>query len=497
MIKHIFIYWNSGFLNAPLVVKKCLLSWKIYNPNWKIIELDDSNLNQYINIELVITNISSKTITKTSYSDIIRIFLLKKYGGIWCDATVFCVKSLDEWLSDNIISGFFAFEQKCDRILSSWFLYSDYNNYIIDKWYDNVIQYINNVNNTDNIGLHHDCITIYEWNKNKYSYGHYFWFHYLFGDLYNNDLLFKKMYDNTTKISASEPQYLQSLNLLNDIKDDALNHINNKKSPLYKLTYKYKDNNNNNSILSYLLSLYKIYFIHIGKCAGSTIVKYFNFEQFHLTKPKYELNYFYIIWIRNPINRFVSAFNFAHSIINTNTSILNINNLTLDNCLAPVRIAYKMKNNHTFSNEYDELINYFSTPNNLAESITSTDINIQQKALLLMNHSLEHINNGIGWYLDNGDFIEKYHKNILFVGKLENMNEDINKLCNLLNIHPPSEIKKVRENNINTNKILSKLAIENIINFYKNTDYKAIEVLIKYKFIKKDTLDEYYKYNNI
>jgi hypothetical protein len=168
MIKHIFIYWNSGFLNAPLVVKKCLLSWKIYNPNWKIIELDDSNLNQYINIELVITNISSKTITKTSYSDIIRIFLLKKYGGIWCDATVFCVKSLDEWLSDNIISGFFAFEQKCDRILSSWFLYSDYNNYIIDKWYDNVIQYINNVNNTDNIGLHHDCITIYEWNKNKY-----------------------------------------------------------------------------------------------------------------------------------------------------------------------------------------------------------------------------------------------------------------------------------------------------------------------------------------
>ena len=50
MVKIIFIYWAQKFINAPTVVKKCLLSWKLKNPTWKIIELDDDNLSEYINI---------------------------------------------------------------------------------------------------------------------------------------------------------------------------------------------------------------------------------------------------------------------------------------------------------------------------------------------------------------------------------------------------------------------------------------------------------------
>lgn len=479
---------------CPIVIQQCVSSWKIHNPGWKIIELDDSNLNQYINIDIIINNFRNKEITKTHMSDIIRIFLLKKHGGLWCDATTFCIKSLDLWLYDFIECGFFAFELKCDRILSSWFLYSELNNYIIDKMFYNVVEY---VNNTNDIGLTEPHITISEWTINKYSSKHYFWFHYLFGDLYKNDLVFKKMYDSVKKISADGPHYLQSFNLLNDINDNVANHINKGISPLYKLTYKYQDNNNNNSILNYILNLYKIKFIHIGKCAGTTIVKYFNFEEFHLKKPIYHPNHFYILWIRNPIDRFVSAFNYAYSIINTDTSLLDINNLTLDNCLAPARIHYKMRNNHTYSNEYDELIKYFKTPNNLAKSITSNDINTRQKALSLMNNEEEHIYKGIGWYLDNGNFIEKYHKNILFVGKVETMDEDVGKLHNLLNIKPFKEIKKIRKNTINNDKKLSDLAINNIKNFYKKTDYETIKTLIKYEFISKITLDEYNRYNNI
>ena len=44
MIKKIFIYWGQKFINAPDIVKKCLLSWKLENPTWDIIELDDDNL---------------------------------------------------------------------------------------------------------------------------------------------------------------------------------------------------------------------------------------------------------------------------------------------------------------------------------------------------------------------------------------------------------------------------------------------------------------------
>lgn len=80
MKKVIYIYWAQKFVNAPDIVKKCLSSWKLKNPTWKIIELDDDNLYNYINIEKEIPNLKNKNIKKCHYSDIIRVFLLEKYG---------------------------------------------------------------------------------------------------------------------------------------------------------------------------------------------------------------------------------------------------------------------------------------------------------------------------------------------------------------------------------------------------------------------------------
>ena len=232
MRKVIFIYWAQKFINAPMVVKKCLLSWKLKNPAWEIIELNDDNLSEYINIEEEIPNIQKKNITKTSYSDIVRIFLLAKYGGCWCDATTFCNQSLDIWLNKNTLTGFFGFELKVDRMLSSWFLYSEKNNYIIQKWKEKTILY---------------------W-KNHNKMHHYYWFHYLFRDLYNSDNKFKELWDSTPKISANGPHYIQQQGLLNKLSDKVTNHINEIKTPLYKLNYKYDMKKYNEECnLSYLL----------------------------------------------------------------------------------------------------------------------------------------------------------------------------------------------------------------------------------------------------
>lgn len=233
MNKTIFIYWAQEFKNAPTVVKKCLLSWKLKNPSWSIIELDDKNLNEYINIEEEIPNIMKKNITKTAYSDIIRIFLLEKYGGCWCDATTFCNEPLDNWLNEKIATGFFAFDKpREDRLLSSWFLYADKDNYIIKKWKEKTILYWKNHNNMKN----------------------YFWFHYLFGDLYESDERFKEIWNLTPKISADSPHYIQHQGLLNKLSDKVKNHINGVKIPLYKLSYKYDMKKYNEKCnLSYLL----------------------------------------------------------------------------------------------------------------------------------------------------------------------------------------------------------------------------------------------------
>jgi hypothetical protein len=236
--KVIFIYWGQKFMNAPFIVKKCLLSWKLRNPSWKIIELDDDNLIDYINIESLIPDIKNKNITKTSYSDIVRIFLLEKYGGCWCDATTFCIESLDQWLNKYIInSNFFAFYRPLEKYkklqLSSWFLYAEKNNYIIKKWKEETIKYWNTYNKM------HD----------------YFWFHELFDDLYLKDKDFKKIWDLTGKIDTTIPHFIQHNNILNPISNTVKQHINMKMSPIYKLTYKFNEKLYNNECnLSYLLN---------------------------------------------------------------------------------------------------------------------------------------------------------------------------------------------------------------------------------------------------
>ena len=152
-----------------------------------------------------------------------------------------------------------------------------------------------------------------------------------------------------------------------------------------------------------------------------------------------------------------------------------------------------MTTNYTFSPRYDYLINYFQTPNNLAESLTSKDIDIKELALELMNSKEEHIFKGIGWYLYNGKFIEENYNKIVLVGSIENMENDMLKLSNLLNIKITK--KKVRENTFNKNIELSEKSIKNLLDFYKETDYQALQTCIKFNLISKELLDSYLTYN--
>jgi hypothetical protein len=215
--KNIYILWFQGFDNAPDVVKQCVNSWKYYNPDWNIILLDDTNLNSYINLKNYTIDITY--IEKCHLADIIRTILLKLYGGLWVDATTFCNKPLNDWLPNYINEGFFAFDKPgADRLISNWFLYSEKNNYIIDKWCDNTLKY-------------------YSTNKKAHTY---FIHHYLFGDLYISDIRFKEVWDKVPKLSANGmgPHYLQENGLCKNITTKTKTEIDSKITPLYKLSHK-------------------------------------------------------------------------------------------------------------------------------------------------------------------------------------------------------------------------------------------------------------------
>jgi hypothetical protein len=218
MIKYIYILWFQGFENSHNIIKKCVESWKYYNPDWNIFLLDNNNLDNYIKLDTYI-DISKKNIELCHISDIIRLILLQKYGGLWVDSTLFCNKPLDNWLPNYIREGFFAFNKPYPNILlSNFFLYAEKNNYIINLWLDSTLNYYHNNNRAHTYFIHH----------------------YLFAKLYKNNYRFKKIWDKVIKIDAENygPHYFYKRGILNKITDEIKKDIDNKITPLYKLTYK-------------------------------------------------------------------------------------------------------------------------------------------------------------------------------------------------------------------------------------------------------------------
>lgn len=125
--KKIWTFWNG---EIPDVVNKCIKTWKKYNPEYKITILNKENLSQYLP-ELDISNMKNID-SDARLSDIIRLNILAKEGGIWSDASIICLKPF-EWINDlhnkegSEFVGFyidsFTIQQYKDKspVIESWF----------------------------------------------------------------------------------------------------------------------------------------------------------------------------------------------------------------------------------------------------------------------------------------------------------------------------------------------------------------------------------------
>lgn len=93
----IWVCWLQGEENAPEIVKICIKSIRTRNPNHPIIVVSEQNISEYIKIpEYISQKYKEQKIPCAHYSDYIRCALLAEYGGVWMDATLFCVGELPE-----------------------------------------------------------------------------------------------------------------------------------------------------------------------------------------------------------------------------------------------------------------------------------------------------------------------------------------------------------------------------------------------------------------
>ena len=98
--KTIFIYWHDS--NLPNVLKINLKKIKTNNPEYKVVLLNKITYKKYVNFESYNFNFNDKLLnTEAYFSDILRIFLLSEYGGIWIDASLILWKNLNKLIDKN------------------------------------------------------------------------------------------------------------------------------------------------------------------------------------------------------------------------------------------------------------------------------------------------------------------------------------------------------------------------------------------------------------
>ncbi|MER8848736.1 MULTISPECIES: capsular polysaccharide synthesis protein [Mesorhizobium] len=217
--KIIWMLWLQGIETAPRIVKACVNSWQRMNPGWTIQILAKGNLADFLPDVSDPNSILSRSLSDATYSDIVRIELLCRYGGVWVDATCYCLQPLDEWLDSAMSEDFFAFERPApSRMLSSWFLAASQSSYLIYEWRRLVHQHwLNRADDPD-----------------------YFWFHHLFGQAYQNSRKFRVLWDRVPKISANDPHIFApyETRLLGAISEEDREIISLAKIPILKLTHK-------------------------------------------------------------------------------------------------------------------------------------------------------------------------------------------------------------------------------------------------------------------
>lgn len=147
----IWICWWQGLKQAPELVKVCVNSIKKNAGNHRVIILTDDNYKNYVDIpEWVEEKKNKGIISRTHYSDILRLSLLSEYGGMWIDSTFFCTQPvLDDYFQQplwsikrpdyfhaSVASGYFAnYSLACDAA-HRW-IFKTILDFVLEYWKNN------------------------------------------------------------------------------------------------------------------------------------------------------------------------------------------------------------------------------------------------------------------------------------------------------------------------------------------------------------------------
>jgi hypothetical protein len=100
----IWTYWDDDKL--PEMVEKSIENWKRYSIGWTINVVTPSNLGEFL------PGVNFDQFRPGEFVqrkvDLIRLYLISKYGGVWSDASI-AVKRSHDWIIDEMKTGGYEF----------------------------------------------------------------------------------------------------------------------------------------------------------------------------------------------------------------------------------------------------------------------------------------------------------------------------------------------------------------------------------------------------
>lgn len=120
--------------------------------------MTDENYKQYVTIPRWIEEKRSKgIITRTNYSDLLRLSLLAEHGGMWLDATFFCTEPVldsyfqkplwsikrPDYFHASVAGGYFAgYSLACNE--NNRFMFATIRDFFLNYWknYDTMVDYL-------------------------------------------------------------------------------------------------------------------------------------------------------------------------------------------------------------------------------------------------------------------------------------------------------------------------------------------------------------------
>ena len=139
--KIIWCYWNTKEL--PILIKKCVKSIIDNHSDYKVYILNDDNIPD----EIFKLKFTKNNATKTS--DLVRLWFLKNYGGVWIDISTLLKKPITLYHDYEINCYYF----KNESYIESWYIAAKKNSKIIEKWYDELV-YANSFNSIEDYISH-------------------------------------------------------------------------------------------------------------------------------------------------------------------------------------------------------------------------------------------------------------------------------------------------------------------------------------------------------